>query len=49
VSDSNVDRLESDFELDEPPIRARAIRLGLRTGAQQLRAPHASAERDGAE
>jgi uncharacterized cupin superfamily protein len=36
VSDPNIHRPEWDIELDEPPIRARAMRLGPRTGAQQL-------------
>jgi uncharacterized cupin superfamily protein len=36
VSDPNIHRPEWDVELDEPPIRARAMRLGPRTGAQQL-------------
>jgi uncharacterized cupin superfamily protein len=36
VSDPNVHRPEWDLELDEPPVRARAMRLGPRAGAQQL-------------
>jgi len=36
VSDPNIHRPEWDFAVDEPPFRARAMRLGPRTGAQQL-------------
>ena len=36
MSDPNIHRPEWDFDVDEPPFRARAMRLGPRTGAQQL-------------
>jgi len=36
VSDPNLHRPEWDFDLPEAPFRARAMRLGPRTGAQEL-------------
>jgi uncharacterized cupin superfamily protein len=36
VSDANLHRPEWDFERAEPPFGARAMRLGPRTGAQEL-------------
>jgi uncharacterized cupin superfamily protein len=36
VSDPNIHRPEWDFERTDPPFGARAMRLGPRTGAQEL-------------
>ncbi len=36
MPDVNLDRPEWDFDVSEPPFRARAMRLGPRTGAREL-------------